>query len=91
MYAQFEGFEIQMTKKDALSMAHQGQCVDDVSHYLKTNKSIKKQLAAIGGEAIASELKNFGVWDATELADAEANQGRIVWIAANNIKEENHL
>lgn len=91
MYAQFEGFAIQMTKKDALSMSHQGQCDDDVSHFLKTNKSIKKQLAAIGGEAIASELKGFGAWDETELADVEANKERIVWEAANRIREENNL
>jgi hypothetical protein len=89
MYATFTGFEIEMTKNDALSMAHQGQCIDDVKAFLKTNKSIHKQLDKIGSEAIAEELKNYGAWDDTQLADVEANKEKIVWLAANNIREEN--
>ena len=91
MYATFTGFEIELTKKDALSMAHQGQCDDDVKAFLKTNKKIHNQLNKIGSIAIAEELKNYGAWDETELADEEANKERIVWFAAWQIKEENRL
>ena len=89
MYAIFEGFEIEITKKDAASMAHQGQCDADVADYLKTNKSIQKQLTAIGDKAIAEDLKNTGAWDNTELSDVEQNKARIVWLAAWQIREEN--
>jgi putative AlgH/UPF0301 family transcriptional regulator len=91
MYATFEGFEIEMTKKSAISMSHSGDCKADVAYYLKTNKSIQKQLAAIGNEKIAEVLRGYGAWDETQLADAEANKRRIVWIAANDIREDNRL
>jgi len=39
---------------------------------------------------IAAELKDYGAWDETELADYDANIQRILWIAAGNIREENN-
>lgn len=89
MYATFTGFEIKMTKNDALSMSHQGQCIDDVKAFLKTNKSIHKQLTTIGDKKIAEELKTHGAWDDSELADVESNKEKIVWIASCYIREGN--
>jgi hypothetical protein len=88
MYAQFDGFEIKMTKSEAESMAHSGDCELDVISYLKTNKSIHKQLDKIGNKAIAREIKATEAWPGDELLDVEANKRRIVWLAANQIKEE---
>ena len=37
---------------------------------------------------LKAELKEFGAWDADELADDGENWQRILWIAAGNIREE---
>jgi len=89
MYATFEGFEIEMTKRDVSNIAHQGQNDADVAEYLKANKSIHRQFKKIGNEAVAEELKGYGSWDDEELKDIEQNKARIVWLAAWRIVEEN--
>lgn len=38
--------------------------------------------------ALASHLREYGAWDAEELADHEANLERIVWIVSCDIREE---
>ena len=87
MYAQFNRFVIKMTKAQAASASHQGQCDDDVLCLSKV-PAIARQLAAIDPEAIALELDEYGAWDAAELADNTANRQRILWIAACNILDE---
>ena len=87
MYASFNRFEIQMTKAQADSASHAGQCDSDVA-YLVADRRIQRQLAKIGTDAIREELKEYGAWDADELADDTQNQHRIVWCAACNIHEE---
>lgn len=87
MWASFERFEIQMTRVQAESASHQGQCDVDVEALVRV-PSIKRQLQRIEPEKLAAELKGYGAWDATELQDRDANLRRIVWIAANNITEE---
>jgi hypothetical protein len=42
-------------------------------------------------EKLRDELREYGAWDVKELADDDANWGRIIWIAANNISDERHL
>ena len=44
MYAMFEGFEIEMTKRDAHNIAHQGQNDADVAEYLKANKKYSQAI-----------------------------------------------
>lgn len=39
-------------------------------------------------DAIRAELKEYGAWDADELADDGANWARLVWCAAHNIAED---
>jgi len=39
-------------------------------------------------ERLAEELRDYGAWDAEELADDSANWGRILWITAGNIYDE---
>lgn len=55
---------------------------------LVNNPKIRRQLAKIPADKIRAELKEYGAWDETELADDEANRLRIVWIAAGNISED---
>ena len=85
MFASFNRFELNITKKDASSMSHQGDCDDDVTALLP---KYEKQLKKIGNEKIASELKEYGAWDENELSDEYANMKRILWIASGNIIEE---
>lgn len=87
MEAYFNRFIIQMTKEQALSASHPGECDEDVKALLE-NKKIARQLDRIPAEKIAAELKEFGAWDEEELKDESANRERIIWIAAGNIKEE---
>lgn len=87
-YACFNRFEIAMDMDDALSCSHQGQCDQDVADLLDTSADINAQLDAIGAEAIRQELKEYGAWDCEELADDAQNRHRIVWCAANDIKDE---
>lgn len=87
MYASFNCFEINITKKDAMKMYHQGSCDADVAQLLP---KYEKQLKKIGNEKIASELKEYGAWDENELSDEHANMERILWIASGNLIEENN-
>jgi len=87
MYAPFNRFEIQMTRRQAESASHQGRCDDDVAFLLRDRK-ISRQLDKIGPDAIRQELSEYGAWDDGELANDDDNRARIVWIAAGNIVEE---
>jgi hypothetical protein len=84
MWATFNRFEIQMTRREAESASHPGPCDSDVA---ALTAKLRKQLDELDPEEIALELKDYGAWDAKELADHEANLRRIVWIAAGNIME----
>jgi hypothetical protein len=85
--AYFDLFTLNMTLPDALSASHQGRCDDDVVILAETGY-IAEQLYNIGEDFIRAELRGYGAWDDTELADAALNRHRIVWIAACNIREE---
>jgi hypothetical protein len=79
--------EIKMTLKQAQMASHQGQCDDDV-RFLSKMPSIARQLEAIDAETLRGELKEYGAWDAAELADHEQNLQRILWLAAADITEQ---
>jgi len=89
MYADFERFSIQMTLSEANSAAHQGDCEADVIELLRLPK-IRRQLKKIPDADLQAELSEYGAWDDEELQDREANEERIIWIAAGNIVEEHH-
>jgi hypothetical protein len=86
MYASFNRFEIEMTKEQAHDASHSGSCDNDVAELL-TNPKVKRQLKKIPDDLLAAELREFGAWDETELADRKENEARIIWIAAGNITE----
>lgn len=89
MTAYFNRFCIDMTKAQAESASHQGQCDEDVEELLKHPK-IKRQLAKISNEDLTSELREYGAWDAEQLKNREENEARIIWIAAGNINDETY-
>lgn len=86
MYAQFNRFEIKMTKAQAASADHQGKCDDDVAALLEL-PAIKRQFKKIDPALIAAELREYGAWDEVELKDESQNRARILWIAAGDINE----
>lgn len=79
--------DLQMTLEQAESASHQGRCDDDVEA-LSRELDIASQLAAVDPDVLRRELKEYGAWDATELADHDQNLQRLVWLAACDIKEE---
>jgi len=82
------GLELAMTGDQAQSCSHQGQCEEDCKA-LAPNPDIAKQLDAFGPDKLRAALKEYGAWDAEELADDEANRIRVIWSAACDINENN--
>lgn len=87
MIAYFNRLQLSMTLRQAQSASHAGRCDEDVAALVR-HPVIRRQLDKIDPAAIAAELKEWGAWDAEELADHAANRARIVWIAAGNIVED---
>lgn len=85
--ALFNRFTFRMKTKDAKSCSHSGDCMEDVK-IVAAMPYIKRQFVGIPPELIAAELKEYGAWDETELADKEANRIRLILIAAGQITEE---
>lgn len=86
MIAYFNNFTITMTKAQAQSASHPGSCDAEIKALVQL-PAIKRQLDKIPTPAIAAELKEYGTWDTKELSDREANDERIIWIAAGNIAD----
>lgn len=79
--------ELKLTKEQAHTASHQGQCDDDVD-YVSRIPAVARQLAKIDPATLRAELKGYGAWDEEELADHDQNLQRLVWIAAGDIVEE---
>lgn len=84
--AYFNRFHLNLSEACVADCSHSGDCDEGVSFWVKQNE-IKSQMDEIGPENIKKELKEYGAWDAEELADENQNQKRILWIAAGDIKE----
>lgn len=86
--AGFERFELMLTEEDARACSQPGQDAEPSVIEVLRQPYIVDQLRTIPEASIVAELREYGAWDATELADTEANWRRIVWCAACNIREE---
>lgn len=78
--------EIAMTREQAESASHQGQCDDDVFALSKV-PAIAEQLAKIDPEILKAELREYGAWEDNELTDHDTNLQRILWLLAGDIVE----
>lgn len=78
--------ELQLTKNQALTGSHSGDCEPDVK-YLRTLPEISEQLGKINPETLTKELGEYGAWDDDELKDHDQNLTRILWIACCDISE----
>jgi hypothetical protein len=81
-WATFNRFEFQLPADCVADCHHQGACDADVEHWQG-----RVDLSDIPDEALAAELKEYGAWSAEELADRQANERRILWIAAGDIQD----
>lgn len=80
--------ELQMTLEQADSGSHPGPCNADVLALSKVPE-IAKQLETIDADTLRKELKEYGAWSDTELADRAQNLQRVLWIACADIADEN--
>lgn len=78
---------LQLKLSDACGASHQGRCDEDVRD-LSIVPYVRKQLDALSPGGVRDELREYGAWDAEELADHEQNLQRIVWLAAGDISEK---
>jgi hypothetical protein len=80
--------ELQITKKQAESCSHPGQCDVDVEA-LKLNPSIARQLKKLDPVIVSAALKEYGAWNDLELSDHNENLTRLLWVACCDISEGN--
>ena len=80
--------ELRITKKQADSCSHPGQCDLDVEALMKT-PSIARQLKKLDPALVATCLKEYGAWDEIELSNHNDNLTRLLWCACCDISEGN--
>lgn len=80
------GRSLEMSLEQAEIASHAGQCDEDVKELAK-DPAIVAQLEKFTADQIRESLKEYGAWDADELADDDQNKLRVVWSSACDIKE----
>ena len=80
--------ELQITKAQAQSCSHPGQCEQDVEALMKA-PSIARQLKKLDPALVATCLKEYGAWDEIELSNHNDNLTRLLWCACCDISEGN--
>lgn len=68
------------------------QCIRDCSQAGAVDDAVARWVEQLDFDCpepqAAKWLREFGAWDAEELADHEANNRRVLWIACCDIKEQ---
>lgn len=85
--AMFEYFHFEMSKEDALSVSHQGDCWEDTKALLP---KYSKTLDRIPWTDICRELISTGAWTQKDIDSVtiDENYQRIIWLAGCQIKED---
>lgn len=81
------GIHLTMTRDQADSVSGSGKQDENVAA-LARHPDIKPQLDNIDPEKLRSELKGYGAWDKSELADHDQNLHRMLWLAGGHISDE---
>ena len=85
-YSSFDGsIQIQMTREQADSMYHSGDCGEDVEAALRM-PWLAPQLEDLDDSDVQRELRDWG-FDPDDLEDEQRNRERLVWMAAGYIKD----
>ena len=85
-YTHFNRFEFKLTRDQAMTGFHQGQC-DESINYLRTVPAIAKQLDKLDPAKVRDELREAGAWTDEELANHDDNLSRLLWVACADIVE----
>lgn len=80
-------FMLTLNVSDVLFIPASGS-VDDAVRDLTAVPYVAQQLDAVGANAVRDFLREYGAWDATELADDAENRHRAVWLAACGLRDE---
>ena len=86
LVATFNRFSVLLPEQAVNDCSHSGSCDANCEFW---QKKLHKELKEISDSDLRAELKETGAWSASELLNRKKNEERIIWIAANNIKEEN--
>lgn len=78
--------ELRIPKPIIRSCSHSGPCDDDIAA-ARRKASIRVQLDAVDADTLRHELREYGAWDADDLADHDANLNRLLWIACCDLAE----
>ena len=81
------GIEIEMTRTQAQSCTHPGPCDNDVL-LLSQMPEIAAQTKEWNPHKLVLELRGYGTWSDSELADHKQNIQRMLWMAAEGIADE---
>ena len=79
--------ELRLTRDQWESCSGQGRQDDNVAE-LRRVPSVRKQLDALDPARVAAELREYGAWDAEQLANHDDNLDRLLWIACCDLREE---
>jgi hypothetical protein len=72
---------VRLTQSQVDACRHQGACDADVAAH------VDSVLWLGDADTIRRTLKEYGAWDADELADDEQNRHRALWLAAADCQE----
>ena len=78
----FSRFELELPVEALEACYHQGQCDSDVEYW------VDQVSIQVEPSTLAAELKEYGAWDDSQLADHEENKRRILWIAAGDYHDQ---
>jgi hypothetical protein len=95
-WATFNRFELRIPGEAVEDLSRPGPADSAADYWEEPIRELTEKLFADNPEspwrptpeAIREELSEYGAWDAEELSDDAANWRRIIWIAANNIADE---
>lgn len=80
------GLILTLTTAEFNAGSHSGACDDDIAALLAM-PHIASQMCNWNAAEVAAELKEYGAWDAAELADHGANLARLLWCACSDLAE----
>jgi hypothetical protein len=80
--------ELAIAKEDAMSCAQPGKDADEDVTALRAFPYMAEQLATLNPEHVRAELREYGAWNAKQLADDDENLQRLVWCACTDLAEE---
>lgn len=81
----FNRFALDLPYAAVMECSAQGRVDDSVKYW---HNELSGDLAKIDTVALRNELREFGAWSKEELEDREANEQRILWVAACQIRDE---